>query len=67
MSRAFRAAATRRASRLGKLIQPPHMMGMDVRQRWNELGKVPAVRTALFVTGIYKTIARKRVRKKEKN
>jgi hypothetical protein len=27
-------------------------MAMNIRQRWNELGRMPAVRTGLFVLGI---------------
>ena len=39
-------------TRLALLTQPYHMTGMNIRQQWLALGRIPAVRTCLFVLGL---------------
>lgn len=36
---------------------PPHIAGMGLRKTWFALGRVPAVRTGLFVLGIVLVLA----------
>jgi hypothetical protein len=43
---------SRGARRACKHAGRTHMTGMTLKERWTALGKVPAVRTALFVVGI---------------